>query len=779
MATFHYCLNRPGFLVVGRSESVGSCVQFFTLADRENKIYARSASRSVLHFTAAEKSQSAPPQFSLPSSSRPPFDLTRHVDATLLTRYAPPGVVLNDKLEVLQFRGRTGPYFEAAAGQPQLNVLKMAREGLLVPLRAALAQAQKQHEPVRKKDLEVGEQGAITHCDLVVIPLPPPPGSTERLYAVLFEERTAPLLEGKSRRAAQRPTSEVTRLRGELQTAKEYQQSLLEEHNRVNDDLATANQELISSNEELQSINEELQTAKEELQSTNEELTTVNDELRSGNRELNLVNTDLVNLLNTVELAIIFVDAERKVRRFTPQAQSIFNVVVSDIGRPIDEIKLKVDVPDLDAQIAWSISNVTVRESQVQDQLGRWFRMQIRPYQTSEGQVDGALLSLMDIDLLKRHADEAEWSRDYAVSIVDAVVMPLVVLDEGLQVISANEAFYDTFGTTHEEMESRSFFARSEWNILPLRMALTALFTQGTPVQIMEVEAVFPLVGKRTLSFAARAVHFRNSRPMVLLAIEDVSVRKQAEVERRMLLRAAQQARENAEQANRTKDAFLATLSHELRTPIATILMNAQLLRHPDLGAAKIQRISEGVERSAKTQSRLIEDLLDVSRIVTGKLSLELDRLNLLDVVPSVIETIALQAEKKKITVESKLDPRTGPISGDSPRLQQVISNLLINAVKFTPEGGTVTVTLTSERGEALLTVSDTGKGIAPEFLPFVFERFSQQENSSVRKFGGLGLGLSIVRDIVALHGGSVRATSEGAGKGATFTVILPLVREE
>jgi len=786
MATFHYCLNQPGFLVLGRSESIGSYGQFFTAIDRENKIYSRTASRSVLHFLPSEKSWPSMPNLLLPPATeaqRPAFDLIKHVDRLLLAKYAPSGVVLNEKFEVVQFRGRTGPWLEPAPGQPQTNVLKMARPGLLVPLKTALAQASKQKSPVRKHGVEVGERGALMRCDIVVIPLTGWPGSKEPLYAVMFEERAPeaePRAAKKKVRSKEHATSEVRRLERELEASKEYLQSLLEEHSRVNDELGTANEELISGNEELQSMNEELQTAKEELQSTNEELTTVNDELHSGNLELNLANSDLVNLLNTVEIPIVFLDAQRRIRRFTQQAQNIFNLLPTDIGRPINDIKPKVNAPDLDAHIAWVIENVAMRELEVQDHSGRWYRKQIRPYLAADGKVEGAILSLVDIDVLKRHVEQAEWSRDFAVSIVDAVLVPLVVLDEQLHVISANEMFYGSFGGDHLEMEGRSFFdlGSGAWDIPALRAGLEGLFRSRTPFQDLEVEGDFPRAGHRTMSFAARAVHFNDAKPMILLSIDDITARKQVDTERKRLLGEAQRAREAAEQANRTKDAFLATLSHELRTPLATMLMNAQLLRHAGLGPEKARRASEAIERSANAQSRLIEDLLDVSRIVTGKLSLDMRRLGLLGVVQAALEATALLAERKHIRIEATLDPAAGVVSGDSLRLQQVAANLLTNAIKFTPEHGEVKVTLANDGDAALLRVSDTGSGIDPDFLPFVFDRFTQQENSSVRRHGGLGLGLSIVKHIVEMHGGSVRAESAGKGMGATFTVRIPLLRD-
>jgi two-component system CheB/CheR fusion protein len=329
-------------------------------------------------------------------------------------------------------------------------------------------------------------------------------------------------------------------------------------------------------------------------------------------------------------------------------------------------------------------------------------------------------------------------------------------------------------------MEGRSFFdlGSGAWDIPALRAGLEGLFRSRTPFQDLEVEGDFPRAGHRTMSFAARAVHFNDAKPMILLAIDDITARKQVDTERKRLLGEAQRAREAAEQANRTKDAFLATLSHELRTPLATMLMNAQLLRHAGLGPEKARRASEAIERSANAQSRLIEDLLDVSRIVTGKLSLDLRRLALPGVVHAALESIALPAERKRVRIVATLDPATGFVSGDSLRLQQVVANLLTNAVKFTPEHGEVKVTLANDGEAALLRVSDTGSGIEPDFLPFVFDRFTQQENSSVRRYGGLGLGLSIVKHIVEMHGGSVRAESAGKGSGATFTVRIPLLRE-
>lgn len=256
----------------------------------------------------------------------------------------------------------------------------------------------------------------------------------------------------------------------------------------------------------------------------------------------------------------------------------------------------------------------------------------------------------------------------------------------------------------------------------------------------------------------------------------DITELKQLEAEHSQLLTKEQAARETAESANRIKDEFLAVLSHELRSPLNPILGWAKLLQGGKLDAAKTAQALATIERNAKLQSELIEDLLDVSRILRGKLSLTISQVNLASIIQAAIETVRLAAEAKSIQLKTMLDPQVGMVCGDSTRLQQVVWNLVSNAVKFTPAGGQVTVQLEQRGDQAQITVSDTGKGIAPSFLPHVFDYFRQADSTTTRQFGGLGLGLAIVHHLAELHGGTVWAESPGEGLGATFTVQFPLL---
>jgi PAS domain S-box-containing protein len=264
--------------------------------------------------------------------------------------------------------------------------------------------------------------------------------------------------------------------------------------------------------------------------------------------------------------------------------------------------------------------------------------------------------------------------------------------------------------------------------------------------------------------------------PLLSVAnIQDITARKQAEAEREELLLRERAARETAEAATRSKDEFLAVVSHELRSPLNAILGYAALLRYGSLDAREVKQAVDVIERSGKAQALLIDDLLDTARIITGKLRLAVGPVNLVSVIEDSVQTIHPAAEAKGVSLQADLPPEIGQISGDPVRLQQVVWNLLSNAVKFTPQGGSVEARLERVDPHIRITVSDTGKGISPDFMPYVFDRFHQSDASSSRRHGGLGLGLALVKHLVELHGGTIEATSAGDGQGATFKVTLPV----
>jgi len=285
--------------------------------------------------------------------------------------------------------------------------------------------------------------------------------------------------------------------------------------------------------------------------------------------------------------------------------------------------------------------------------------------------------------------------------------------------------------------------------------------------------------------FIAESIAERIEEGLFLGIGISISILSQArlslEAKRQQLLASEQEARKTAEDAkraaedaNRLKDEFLSTVSHELRTPLTAINGWALMLRAGRLDAAQTARALETIVRSAKSQNQLIDDLLDVSRIITGRMRLDFSPLKLGSIIEAAVETVRPAAKAKGIHLSAMLDPAADTVSGDAERLQQVVWNLLSYAIKFAPEGGRVEVRLERADPHVEIVVADNGQGIKPEFLPYVFERFRQEDGATSRQHGGLGLGLAIVRHIVELHGGTVHAASEGLGKGATFTVVLP-----
>jgi two-component system CheB/CheR fusion protein len=457
----------------------------------------------------------------------------------------------------------------------------------------------------------------------------------------------------------------------------------------------------------------------------------------------------------------------------TPGAGRLFNVLPTDLGRPLGQIRVKLDVPDLTALVQAVIETVTPRDVEVRADDGRWYSLRIRPYRTAEHRITGAVLALVDVDELRRTAA----ARDYARAIIETVREPLVVLDANLNVREVNAAFYRTFHVGSSETTGRLIYelGNGEWDIPALRRLLEDVLPQHVQLTDFEVDHTFPHIGRRVMRLNASRIV---GPELILLAIEDVTehhveVRDVSAAHMNALER-ERLARQDAEAASRAKDTFLATLSHELRTPLTSMLAWVRMLRSGRLDEAVTTRALESIERNTRAQAELIEDLLDVSRITSGKLRLDMLPLDLAAVIQTAIETLRPAAEAKSIRLDATLAPARGAVLGDRERLQQVVWNLVSNAVKFTPRGGRVEVTLAWEDHRARLTVQDTGMGIKPTLLPSIFERFRQGEDSSTRTFGGLGIGLAIVRHIVELHGGTVTAESAGEGQGATFTVAIP-----
>lgn len=380
------------------------------------------------------------------------------------------------------------------------------------------------------------------------------------------------------------------------------------------------------------------------------------------------------------------------------------------------------------------------------------------------------------VNLLKPTQERLRISEIRYRRLFEAARDGILILDAvTLKITDANPYMTELLDYSRDEFLGRELW---EMGLFKDKEASQAAFLKLQETGYMRHEDL-PLQTKsgesREVEFVSN-VYEEGGQKVIQCNIRDISQRKREEKEHQQLLESYQIAHSDAEQANVIKDEFLAIVSHELRTPLTSILGWSKLLMAGNLDELSAKRALDTIVRNARAQTQLIDDLLDISRIITGKLRLEAQPLELAVLIETVVESVRPTAEARNILLQTAIDSRINPISGDPDRLQQIFWNLLTNAIKFTPKGGRVQVWFERVESHVEITISDTGQGITPEFLPHVFERFRQSDPSSTRRKGGLGLGLSIVRQLVELHGGTVTAESPGAGAGATFKVILPLI---
>ncbi|HWI56018.1 MAG TPA: CheR family methyltransferase, partial [Bacillota bacterium] len=521
LPAFHYGLKPEGFLFLGASESIGPFTNLFEPVDKKLRLFSRKPGATPGWRFPAASSHPAGKKETAPAQPLPPAKTSlteanaqREADRLTVARFAPPSVLVNASLQILQFRGPTGAYLQPPTGKPTADLLKLAREELMLPLRAALKKAQKQNQLVRTENVRLHQHGATQRVTLEIVPLK---NLKERCYLIFFEHATepnasqavcsAPLHEPPSEgppsgRTAGR-SAEARRLadlQRELAETRDYLQSLQEQYEAANEELQSSNEEVTSANEELQSINEELETSKEELESTNEELTTVNEEMANRNQELNRLNADLNNLHVSINTPILLLGRDLTIRRFTPQAEKLFNLLAADIGRPLGGIRHNLAFPGLEQFITESIDSISLREREVQDKDGNWFVLRVRPYLTLDKQIDGAVLVLTDINALKQKEQEITQARNFAQAIIDAVP-PLLILDPDLHVQTANQSFYHAFGVSPAQTERRLIYdlGNGQWNIPALRQLLEELLPHQRSLQDYEVAHDFEHLGRRTM----------------------------------------------------------------------------------------------------------------------------------------------------------------------------------------------------------------------------------------------------------------------------------------
>jgi two-component system CheB/CheR fusion protein len=400
---FHYALNQGGLLILGPAESVGLYDELFKLVDKKSKIYTKEAGAAPRPADLLAQRGVNLSQFGARSTAATGVnfgvDLLKMADRIILSTYAPAAVVIDQNMQVQQFRGRTELFLEHLPGPATFNLIQLARANLVPDLRATIRRAIKTDKPARTERAKVILHGKDYEINIQVVPFKIP-GTDKSWFLVIFDETATGFKPERVSQALGKmsPQHQVMELHQELAASKESLQAVIEEQEATNEELKASNEEVESSNEELQSTNEELETAKEELQSTNEELTTLNEELSNRNLEMMQVSGELNNLLASIQMPIVMVDNALTVRRATPAARAAFNILPTDIGRPLTELRSNVGVPDLDSILRDVIETLGTRERRVTDKEGRRYSLRVRPYRTTDNKIDGAVITLIDLD---------------------------------------------------------------------------------------------------------------------------------------------------------------------------------------------------------------------------------------------------------------------------------------------------------------------------------------------------------------------------------------------
>jgi two-component system, chemotaxis family, CheB/CheR fusion protein len=524
----HYALNPGGHLVLGTSESVGDAPDLFSLLDRKTKIYTKKnvAPQVGLESSFGTSPRGEPPQ--QPSAApKPKLSLQTLVDRRVIELYGPPGVVVNEDLEIVQFRGHTGPFLDPVPGTATLNLLKLARFDLHIELKKALEKARSQYQRVTTEIRYLGDdKGSDLRLDVSPIQ---DPESNARCFVVLFDllppPRGGPAVSratggaGDATRVLRRRIEQLDR---ELALTKEFLQTTIEEKESTTEELKSANEELQSSNEELQSTNEELETSKEEMQSTNEELTTVNEELQNRMAELSQINDDLHNVLAGVDNAVIIVGMDLRIRRFTVAAEKIFNLVPADIGRSVDFLDPFLGAGALGPKVSSVVESLNVIEEEILARDQRWYLLRVSPYKTLDHAIRGALIVLVQIDVRKRAAAVTRDAGEYATRFLAAVMRPLVMVDRRLRIVWANEPFLSTFQLSAEETVGSLLpsLGANDWLDTELRRLLAAAFASGTLFRDHPAVIELQGVGRRQLRVGGSQIPVSSDVPLVLISME-------------------------------------------------------------------------------------------------------------------------------------------------------------------------------------------------------------------------------------------------------------------
>jgi two-component system CheB/CheR fusion protein len=745
LSILHYALKPSGFLVVGPSESIGTLNDSFLQVDKTHKVYCLppTASNPVPHLGEGRIAGSRRDLRQRTAYGHTELDVVKEADRLVLAEHGPPGVIVDDHLNIVQVRGRTAAYLELSPGEPSQNLLKLAREGLIAGIGRAIDSARQSDAAVKEDGFRIEGGGQLEHVTIKVTPFRGAQSAEERFFLVLFEDSKPPAA-GAAPQPAIADNGGSGQLHRELVATKEYLQSIVENH-------ATTLEELKASNEEAQAGNEELETAQEELESANEELNTLNEELKIGNAEFKNVNRDLTNLLENISIPLVMVGRDLRIRRFTRAIEPMLNLIASDVGRSITDLQPQMALPGLRQRLLDAMEGGDRKALDVRDAHGHWYSVRILPSVGTDGKIDGAVLMLIDIDAAKRGADFAE-------AIVETVREPLVILDQSLHVMKANKKFYETFQATQDDTEGRLIYdlGNGQWKIPKLRELLENILPARSTFRDFEVIHDFERVGRKVMLLNASEIFNPSAQARtILLAIEDVTDRKQAE--------------EALRTTNAELEHFAYALTHDLQEPLRMVVNFTELLGQEysgKLGKEADQFISYSVEGALRIEA-LLKALLSYWE-VTGH---EQDSFAPVDSGVMLAKALLnLQAAIAQSGAVVTSDPLPTVLL-EEVMLTQLFQNLISNSIKYTGAANPrIHVSAEKDADGWLFAVRDNGIGIDPQDASRVFGMFKRLHGKEI---AGTGIGLALCKKIVERKGGRIWVESQ-IGCGATFKFTVP-----
>ncbi|MBT1707959.1 PAS domain-containing protein [Fulvivirgaceae bacterium PWU5] len=760
METFHFALRQGGFLFLGLSESADSATDLYTSFSREFHIFqSRPAPKRVYPVPDSTPRFNYSQPITVPSAIVTPQEYRVRERMTLgdlhqqlLEQYAPPSLVVNEEYEIIHLSERAGRYLQITGGEPTQNLLKMVRHDLRLELRSALYQAVQRKAAVDARGLKVTLDDRTETLDIHIRPVFRAGDIANGIILVVFEPTSVETEPSEVVLSADEPVAR--QLEDELMRLKSQLRGSIEHHEFQAEELKASNEELQAMNEELRSAAEELETSKEELQSINEELSTVNQELKVKVEEITLANNNLQNLINSVDIGTIFLDRSFRVALFTPPARVLFNLIPNDIGRPLSDITNKLHYPDIIADAEVVLERLQTVEKEVSSQNDRLYMMRVLPYRTEEDRINGVVITFFDITERKRSEIALRASEERLRAMIAQTAAGIVQADLSGKITLANRKFCELLGFDESELLTKSLLDITyEGDRRNSDEQFGRLRTNGAPFDV-EKQLVCKDKSLRWVNVSVSAIRNAAGRPESAVAVyQDITERKALEEQ---------------------KDEFMAIASHELKTPVTSIRAFGEVLQEK-FEHAKDTR-NAGLMRKMNGQidrlTVLIRDLLDSTKITAGKLSMQFEKLDINALIAERLEELQRLTDKHTIVFQ-RGDVREVP--ADKERIGQVLTNLVTNAVKYSPDGGDINVSTEpdKDKGGVRVTVTDYGIGIEEANKAKIFDRFFRVNDPRVKAFPGMGLGLYISTIIVQRHGGTIGLSSR-PGKGSVFHFTLP-----